>query len=492
MHSLFKTPWAVLLTGAGALACSHNTPTGASNDSSANSGQSGVSNSSGGTSNANGAGALSTSAGSDTTTGSGATGTTAASNGGATSTGVGGSADTGGPVSTVVPGAEGFDCTPADGSTPSLKLTEVASGLYAPVGIYFAPGDPNRGYITLVDGVILVLEGGDVLETPFLDISDRVEREDEQYEERGLLGMAFDPDFQNNHRFFLDYTTGGAENGDGENVISAFTASGDPNVADAGSEQVLLTIPQPNDNHNGGGLAIGLDGNLYVGVGDGGFEGVPAADVHDNGQNPNSLLGAVLRIGLDGSVPAGNMAGALPEVWDIGIRNPWRISFDGCTGDLYIADVGFEGEPTSSEEVNVELPMAGGQNYGWPIMEGDGCREEDCDMSPFVLPTDFYGWQAGSAVIGGYVYRGSAIPGLRGTYVFADFSSAEFRAFEYAGGVASNSRKITSDLNPGGFQDTGSIVSLGQDPTGEMYVVAWHGPPMMIHTEGTIYRIDPE
>jgi glucose/arabinose dehydrogenase len=194
-----------------------------------------------------------------------------------------------------------------------------------------------------------------------------------------------------------------------------------------------------------------------------------------------------LRIGLDGSVPAGNMAGAAPEVWDIGVRNAWRISFDGCTGDFYIADVGFEGELASSEEINVEPPLMGGNNYGWPIMEGDSCREEGCDTTPFVLPTDFYGWQAGSAVIGGYVYRGSAIPGLRGTYVYGDFASGEFRALDYAGGVGGSSR----DLNVGGADAVRAIVSFGQDPTGELYVVTWSGEADEIFKQGEVYRIGP-
>jgi glucose/arabinose dehydrogenase len=374
---------------------------------------------------------------------------------------------------------------------PSLQLTQLASDLDAPLGIYFAPGNSSRGYIILARGEILLLDGGNLSESPFLDISDRIQREEATYEERGLLGMAFHPDFPTNGKFFLHYTSGGADDGNGQNVISEFTVSGDPNVADAGSERVLLTVPQPNDNHNGGSLAIGLDGNLYIGVGDGGFEGVPTADAHGNGQNANTLLSAILRIGLDGSIPAGNMAGAAPEIWDIGIRNPWRMSFDGCTGDLYIGDVGFEGESASTEEIDVEPPLMGGRNYGWPIMEGEYCRDAGCDMSGFVLPTDSYAWDAGGAVIGGYVYRGSAIPGLRGTYIYADFQSAEFYAFEYAGGVAGNSREISSDLNPNGFS-TGTIVSFGQDPSGEMYVIAWSGGDEMNRTRGDIYRIDPE
>jgi glucose/arabinose dehydrogenase len=285
------------------------------------------------------------------------------------------------------------------------------------------------------------------------------------------------------------YTRGGAMSGDMTAILSTFTVSADANVANAGSERVLLQIPQSADNHNGGGMNFGSDGHLYLGLGDGGWTGVASADIDQNGQNAGTLLGSILRLTAEGMPAPGNMPGALPEIWDIGVRNPWRVTFDGCTGDMYIGDPGFEGEATATEEINVEPRATGHNNYGWPLMEGANCRQAGCDMSPFIVPTDSYPQQTGAAVIGGYVYRGSAIPGLRGHYLYGDYGQARFWSFRYQAGVAVDKREITADLNPGGF-GLGTVISFGQDRRGELYLLVWsEGDPKIV---GDLFRIDPE
>lgn len=398
----------------------------------------------------------------------------------------------GGMPNLIVPGTEGFDCTPSDGSEVNLKLTHLVGDLAAPTGLYQPPGETERLFVTLQGGRIEILEDGAITGT-FLDLGERVDADETTYDERGLLALAFHPEFESNGKFFVTYTTGNADYDDLTEVVSEFTSDGQS--ADVDSERIFISFPHPENNHNGSGMAIGLDGHLYVSMGDGGWE-TPVADMYENAQNPDSTLGAILRFTLDGEPAPDNMPGAAPEVWDKGLRNPWRITTDGCTGDLYIADVGYEEEDEDSspptEEINVEPAGAGHKNYGWPLMEGEACREDGCDTSAFVLPVDSYPTIPGNAIIGGYVYRGRQIPGLRGTYIYADWGMASFWAFRYENGSAVDSREITSDINPDGF-NTGSIVSFGQDSSGEMYVIAWtqdeaEGSPHL----GDVYRIDAE
>lgn len=438
-----------------------------------------------------------------TTNGNATTGASVTSGGGASSAVTNGGSVTdggeaastggaGGMPNLIVPGTEGFDCTPSDGSEVNLKLTRLVGDLTAPTGIYQPPGETERLFVTLQGGRIEILEGG-VITGTFLDLSERVDADETSYDERGLLALAFHPEFASNGKFFVTYTTGNADYDDLTEYVSEFTSDG--TSADPDSERVFISFPHPENNHNGSGMAIGLDGNLYVSMGDGGWD-APAADKYENAQNPESVLGAILRFTLEGEPAPGNMPDAAPEVWDKGLRNPWRIASDGCTGDLYIADVGYEEENEDrsppTEEINVEPAGAGHKNYGWPLMEGSACREEGCDTSGFVVPVDSYPTLPGNAIIGGYVYRGRQIPGLRGTYIYADWGMASFWTFRYENGVAVDSREITSDINPDGFS-TGSIVSFGQDSSGEMYVIAWtqadgDDSPHV----GTVYRIDPE
>jgi len=349
----------------------------------------------------------------------------------------------------------------------SVTLEPVAEGLEQPTGVTNAGDGSGRLFVTQQTGQARVIEGGEVRETPFLDLSDEVSTGGE----RGLLDLEFHPDYAENGRFFVHYS-----DLQGDTVVSEFRVSEDPNVADPNSERVLLTVPQPYPNHNGGELAFGPDGYLYIGLGDGGAGGDP----EENGQDPSTLLGAVLRIGVDGeepyTIPADNPfasgEGGAPEVWAYGLRNPWRFSFDRETGDLWIADVG----QNAFEEVNLQSAnSAGGENYGWDIMEASSCFNEEnaeeplesCDQEGLTLPVLEYPHSEGQSVTGGFVYRGEAIPALVGTYVFGDFVSGTIW-----GGVSSEDGTWSrEELLSAGFP----VVAFGEDEAGELYVADYGG-----------------
>lgn len=381
------------------------------------------------------------------------------------------------------------DCGEAQNpSVPALQLTEVASGLDSPVYLTQPRGDDNRLFVVEKPGAIRIIAGGDLVDEPFLTIDAVSERGGEM----GFLGLAFHPEYSSNGRFYVYYSTlaGGAAH---ISRIAEYTVSDEnPDLADPASERVLLEVSQPQDNHNGGDLEFGLDGLLYIGLGDGGGGG----DQHGaigNGQNLDTLLGKILRIDVDGTgagelgayaIPSGNFAGegARPEIWSYGLRNPWRFSFDACTGDMYIADVG----QGALEEVNFEPWASAGLNYGWRLMEGTRCFNPNsgCDASTqnLVLPVATYGRDIGQSITGGYVYRGPAIPELRGTYLYADYASAAFFALRVADGeVALAQTNISDNLNPGRAID--NISSFGQDSAGELYVLSMNG---------SVFRITPE
>jgi glucose/arabinose dehydrogenase len=318
-------------------------------------------------------------------------------------------------------------------------------------------------------GRIHVVEAdGSVVDSPFLDLSARILYGGE----RGLLGLAFHPNYAENGRFFVNYT----RLPNGENTVSEFQAS-DPAApaVDAGSERVLVSVPDPAANHNGGALAFGPDGYLYLAMGDGGGQ----SDQFGNSQNLNSLLGKILRIDIDGS-PAAGLAyaippdnpfaagGGSPEIWAYGVRNPWRITFDRATGDLYIADVG----GSAWEEINQQpAGAAGGVNYGWPLMEGSGCRVASCPAG-LVTPLAAYDHSLGCTVIGGYVYRGTAQPAMTAAYLFADWCSGIVFTLDLDGGQAVVKQILNSGLGPSSF---------GEDEAGEMYLVD--------HDGGGVYRV---
>ena len=278
-------------------------------------------------------------------------------------------------------------------------------------------------------GAIRVVKGGAVLATPFLDLTTKVVSEGG---EQGLLGLAFAPDYASSGRFFVQYN-----DVSGDTRISVIRVSGDPDRADPASESSVLPVPQPGVAHNGGQLLFGPDGILYIGLGDG------ADSDHGRGQSLADLFAKILRIDVSSgdpyTVPPDNpfvaTAGARPEIWSYGFRNPWRFSFDRATGDLYIGDVG----ESTWEEVDYASAADGagrGLNYGWSRMEGQHCfGAVGCDQAGLTLPVLEYSHSDGCAVSSGYVYRGPAIPALQGTYFYADYCGGWVRSFRMEGGV---------------------------------------------------------
>jgi glucose/arabinose dehydrogenase len=350
-------------------------------------------------------------------------------------------------------------------------------GLEAPVGITGARDGSDRLFVNERAGKVRVVNAGGALRAePFVDLTSHILAGGE----RGLLGLAFHPDFATNRRLFVDYT----RVGDGATVISELTASPDGQRADPASERILLLIPQPYANHNGGQLAFGPDGDLYIGMGDGG-----GGDPQGNGQNPNALLGKILRIDVDAArgeglayaIPADNPYasagsdpdGGRPEVWAIGLRNPWRFSFDAATGDLFIGDVG----QGAWEEIDRQPANAGGPlNYGWNVMEGDHCFDSSaCDQSGLTRPIAEYSHEFGCAVAGGYVYRGSMQPALHGVYVYGDYCSGLLFTLQVGADGSFTTRTVAR---------TGlGISSLGVDDAGELFVADLAG--------GALYRVLP-
>lgn len=339
-----------------------------------------------------------------------------------------------------------------------IELRPFVAGLSAPLYLTPAGDGSDRLFVLEQGGVIRIIENAELRAEPFLDLSDLTEPGGE----RGLLGLAFHPDYASNGRFFVNYTDNA-----GDTVIAEYRRAS-PERADPDSARVLLTIDQPFSNHNGGHLAFGPDGYLYIGTGDGGSAGDP----NQNAQSLQTLLGKLLRIDVDAAradrtygVPSDNpfvdRAGARPEIWAYGLRNPWRFSFDIRTDRLWIGDVGQD----ALEEIDRTPVQEGGLNYGWDIMEGSACFEPSsgCDRKGLVLPLTEYGHEDGCSVTGGYVYRGRAFKALRGGYFFADFCSGKIWALSAA--AASRQKPVM-------LLDTEhSISSFGMDARGELYVV---------------------
>ncbi|MFO0983124.1 MAG: PQQ-dependent sugar dehydrogenase [Planctomycetota bacterium] len=343
-----------------------------------------------------------------------------------------------------------------------LTTIRVASGLSQPLFLGSPPGDLERVFIVEQGGVIKILRAGTVLPTPFLDIHARILAGGE----RGLLGLAFHPSYASNGQLFVNYTRAG----DGATVVARFSVSADPDVADPTSEVVILTIAQPYANHNGGMIAFGPgDGYLYIGMGDGGSGNDPEGRAQDGGV----LLGKMLRIDVDGgspyvSPPDNPFFGPgdpLDEIWALGVRNPWRFSFDRFTHDLYIGDVG----QSDREEVDYEPAQSGGENYGWRCMEGGRCTGLtgcSCNDPDLVVPIHEYTHADGCAITGGYVYRGCAVPSLQGTYFFGDYCSARIWSLRWDGTTLSDFRDRTAELDPPGAPSIASITSFGEGCAG--------------------------
>lgn len=406
------------------------------------------------------------------------------------------------PVEPPPPGATlAPNCGAAEGPAPNVALELVADGLQEPIYVTGVPGDDSRLIVMQKAGIIRVLVDGVLQEAPFLDFSGQVANQGE----RGALGLAFHPRYAENGLLYVHYSSNGGDGlpGAGDTVVAEFQV--DPSnrsVANVASRRVVLTIDQPQANHNGGEITFGADGFLYLGFGDGGAgddQGAGHAAI-GNAQTLSTMLGKILRIdpaagegAATYTVPAGNLAEvtgqqALPEIWAYGVRNPWRFSFDACTGDLYIGDVG----QNALEEVDFVAAspdtktIAAGLNFGWRIMEGTICGPVAAECTPqtqagLTLPVDTYDRDVGQSITGGYVYRGTAIPGLRGQYIYADYQTKHIFRFRVENGQIADRTEITAQIVAPGGGDVEEIASFGQDNAGELYIAAF--------TPGAVYRI---
>jgi glucose/arabinose dehydrogenase len=389
---------------------------------------------------------------------------------------------------------------------PALDAQRIAGGFNAPLFVTAPPGDTSRIFVVQQSGQIKIinLPSRTVNTTPYLDIGSEIVWGGEQ----GLLGLAFDPNYATNGKFYVNYTAPGGSFGAGVTHIAEFTVSADPNVADPGSERTLLTFDQPQTNHNGGWCAfsprVGDDRNLYIATGDGGAAndaGPGHIEPGGNALNTTTLLGKMLRIHIEDppatySIPPDNPFFGSPtdkqEIFCWGLRNPWRNSFDRQNGNMFIGDVGQD----SREEIDVQNASdpGGGEDYGWRVREGfiqNPAYPNDPPPPDAVDPIFDYPHSTGQTIVGGYIYRGRRIPGLRGYYVFADYlgpqpgSTGKIWVFRYNGSVVRQFTDITADLFPtavGNFP-LNNPSSLGEDANGELYICDI--------TNGNIYRIIP-
>lgn len=368
-----------------------------------------------------------------------------------------------------------------------LSTQRIVTGLDRPLFVVAPPNDPRRLFIVeqkTGEIKILDLNTNTVLSTPFLNLDD-----DDLLAagfEQGLLGLAFHPDYQNNGKFYINYTAPGGGNA-GQTKIVEYQVSSDPNIANATTARTILTFDQPEQNHNGGWMDFDSDGYLYIASGDGGGSGYQPGipSFSDNSQDiTDNLLGKILRIDVNSdafpnetdrnyTIPANNPFSN--EIWVYGLRNPWRSSFDRLTGDLYIGDVG----QNSWEEINFQShSSAGGENYGWNLREGSLINVDNLPPN-LVDPIYQYEHSTGYSVIGGYVYRGS-VSELQGTYFFGDFVTNKIWSFRYDGAILREVSDRTAELTP----DTGTITdiaSFGQDALGNLYIVS---------LDGNIFRIE--
>jgi glucose/arabinose dehydrogenase len=376
-------------------------------------------------------------------------------------------------AATIAPaGPAAAAASPVDPAAVVVRFHRVASGLTKPLFVTHAGDGSDRLFIVEQGGKIRILENGALLPAPFLDLSGSVSTGGEQ----GLLGLAFHPSYETNHKVYVNYT-----NTSGNTIVAEYLASaGNPDTVDTSTRRRLLWIDQPYSNHNGGMIAFGPDGYFYIGMGDGGSGGDPG----NRAQNLSSLFGKMLRIDVDGTsagkayaIPPDNPyvgVSGLDEIWNRGWRNPWRFSFDRATGDLWAGDVG----QNKYEEID-RLTAAGGtgrgRNLGWPIMEGRHCYRPSsgCSTSGLTMPLIEYGRSGGCSVTGGYVHRGADSPPLNGTYIYGDFCSGRIWA------VPSTA---ASPASPTLIADTAMLISsFGEDEAGRLYVV---------DHKGAVYRLE--
>ena len=369
------------------------------------------------------------------------------------------------------------ECETLDGDCESAFL-EVASGYSSLVFAAAPPADFDRLFLVEQTGRIKILDTSNWSNIgTFLNISGQITTGGE----RGLLGLAFDPDYDTNGYFYVNYTDNG-----GDTVVSRFTVSGDPNVANASSETIIISIDQDFSNHNGGAIEFGPDGMLYVGMGDGGSGGDP----NNRAQNRQSLLGKMLRLDTDNPpsyIPADNPfvgdSSTRDEIWSLGLRNPWRFTFDRATGDMWIGDVG----QNAYEEIDFEpAGSGGGYNWGWRCYEGNSAyNTRGCSsFGSYDEPIWAYGHSGGACtVIGGYVYRGCESPSYQGTYFYAEYCADWIKTFQEDNGQAVNHQDVSSELGWSG--SNGAITSFAEDAAGELYIVTASGRVYRLTCQGT-------
>ncbi len=355
-----------------------------------------------------------------------------------------------------------------------IKFTKV-SNLGGVVDIRNAGDGSNRLFLVGQSGTVRIVKNGVTLDEAFLNIGERISSGGE----RGLLSLAFAPDYAQSGYFYVWYTDSSSDT-----RLSRFSVTGDADIADPDSEKLILSIAQPQTNHNGGRLLFGPDGYLYLSTGDGGG----ANDPLGNGQNMGTLLGKILRLDVDPShqtyaIPADNPFvgenGILDEIWASGLRNPWKMSFDSDSGGLYIADVG----QSNFEEVNFQAANStGGENYGWNTMEGSQCFQGGCDTFGLTLPVAEYSHGAGCSITGGEVYRGSSYPELNGSYLYGDYCSGTIWGLSHNGVDWQNTELVQS-----GF----SITSFGQGEDGSVYVSA-QGDGIYLISDGDVVPEEKE
>jgi glucose/arabinose dehydrogenase len=355
--------------------------------------------------------------------------------------------------------------TPPDPNT--VHLVPVAEDFRRPLYVTHAGDGSGRLFVVEQGGFVWIIEDGERFDTPFLDISDLISPEAASgsgYSERGLLGLAFDPNYATNGYFFVNYT-----DHDGTTQVIRYSVStNNPNIADPDSAVQFLWQEQPYPNHNGGHMAFGLDGYLYIGLGDGGSRGDPL----EAGQDLSTWLGKILRLDVSGDVyavpednPFVGQDGAKPEIWAFGLRNPWRFSFDRATGDLYIGDVG-QGQ---WEEVNYQVANSGGgENYGWNIYEGNHPYSGAAVPANIILPVAEYDHGQGISVSAGYVYRGELMPNMQGVFFYGDFGSGRIWALWRDAGQNWRSMIFISNAPH-------TISSFGEDEAGELFLVDYNG-----------------
>ena len=369
---------------------------------------------------------------------------------------------------------------------PQLEAKLIADDFEKPLYVTNYPNDNQRLLVVLQEGIIKIVENKKVIKTPFLDISNRVHQPLYPADEMGMLGLAFDPKFNENNFFYVNYV-----DRDDNTIISRFKVN--QNLGDSNSEEVLLELKQPYPNHNGGHIAFGPDGYLYIGIGDGGSSGDP----ENRAQDLSNLFGSILRIDVNTKEgykvpidnPFYNLNEAKKEIWSYGLRNPWRFSFDKKTGDMYIGDVG----QWNWEEIDFEpYDSNGGLNFGWNILEGNHCYKDEnklCESNNTTLPIFEYphdanylktiiGWtqsdRYGCSVTGGYVYRGKNKPELYGRYFFGDYCTGKVWSLKKEHPDL-DIKEHTDELLRGMNKKQFYLASFGEDEDGELYLIDYSG-----------------